>query len=230
MEQEMISIIIPTYNEEKGIGRTLEAILRLTSGRTDAEIIVSDAGNDRTAEIASALPVTLCRSEKGRAIQMNRGAAASAGSIFYFLHADTIPPSSFLDDILDTVRSGHQAGCFRMKFDDPDPIMDFYGWCTRLPFPICRGGDQSLFITRELFGRTGGFDESMQVMEDIDIIARIERYAPFHILDPHVTTSSRKYHANGKIRLQALFGMIHLMYACGYDQHDLIQFYRNNIV
>jgi len=224
-----LSIIIPAWNEEATIAKTLEMLLGLTAGRGDTEIIVSVSGDDRTAELASAFPVIVCHSEKGRAIQMNTGAKLAKGSILYFLHADTVPPPSFCDDILSAVERGFEAGCFRMTFDDPDWLMQLYGWFTQFPLTICRGGDQSLFITRELFERIGGFDERMQIMEDIDIIERIQRQTEFHILDSTVTTSARKYHANGTVRLQAIFGTIHLMYALGFSQDDIREFYRNSV-
>jgi len=224
-----LSIIIPAWNEEATISGTLETLLGLTAERSDTEIIVSVAGDDRTDDIASAFPVTICNSAKGRAIQMNTGAKLAKGSILYFLHADTVPPPSFCDDILAAVERGFEAGCFRMTFDDPDWLMQLYGWFTQLPLTICRGGDQSLFITRKLFERIGGFDERMQIMEDIDMIERIQRQTEFHILESTVTTSARKYHANGTVRLQAIFGTIHLMYALGFSQDDIREFYRNSI-
>lgn len=124
------------------------------------------------------------------------------------------------------VHAEKSAGCFRMHFDDPHWLMPLYGWCTRFPFQVCRGGDQSLFITKALFG---GFDASLAVMEDIEIIARVKKKTTFHILSEHVTTSARKYHHNGRVRLQLLFGTIHLRYALGVSQEKLGAFYKQNI-
>ncbi len=230
MGQPELSIVIPAWNEEACIGRTLESILAFTENRGDTEIVVSVSGNDRTADIADGFPVIVCRSEKGRAVQMNNGAAKCSGRILYFLHADTIPPATFCDDILDAVNRGSQAGCFQMNFDDPHPLMQLFGWFTQFPLPICRGGDQSLFITKDLFTKIGGFDHSLQVMEDIEIIERIERNGGFTILESRITTSSRKYHDNGILRLQAVFGTIHLMYALGSSQEDIVRYYRSSIV
>lgn len=224
-----LSIIIPAWNEETGITRTLETLLALTAGRGDTEIIVSVSGDDRTEAIARTFPVVVCRSEKGRAVQMNAGAKLATGSILYFLHADTTPPPSFCDDIFSAIERGARAGCFRMTFDDPDWLMQLYGWFTQFPLPVCRGGDQSLFITKELLGQIGGFDEKLQIMEDIEIIDRIQRHTGFHILDSTVVTSARKYQANGTVRLQAIFGTIHLMYALGFSQKDIVAFYRDSI-
>ena len=229
MDKRTISIIIPTFNEEEIIARTLQALLAITERSEGVEIIVSDASNDRTPDIVSGFPVTLCRSAKGRAIQMNNGARLAGGDILYFLHADTLPPDTFLDDIWSASEAGKKAGCFRMHFDDDHPLMTLFGWCTRFPLMICRGGDQSLFIDKALFQGIGGFDETLLIMEDYDIINRIEQSEPFHILESEVTTSARKYHQNGIIPLQLTFGTLHLMYALGLDQEAIIRYYKENI-
>ena len=117
-----------------------------------------------------------------------------------------------------------------MDFSDNNPIMTLYGWFTQFPLMVCRGGDQSLFIAASLFHDIGGFDEKLVVMEDINIIARIEQLERFHILENQVTTSARRYHQNGVIRLQLIFGTIHLMYALGCYQEAIIRYYRDNII
>ncbi|MFZ4524976.1 MAG: TIGR04283 family arsenosugar biosynthesis glycosyltransferase [Chlorobium sp.] len=224
-----ISIIIPTCNEESVIACTIQKLLALTERSEGVEIIVSDASTDKTPDILSTFPVTVCNSSRGRSIQMNNGARQAKGEILYFLHADTLPPATFIDDIRSAVASGKEAGCFRMHFDDDHPLMSLFGWFTQFPLMICRGGDQSLFITRELFAMIGGFDETRLIMEDYDIISRIEALTPFSILETEVTTSARKYHRNGIIPLQLSFGTIHLMYALGFTQESIIKYYRKNI-
>jgi len=160
---------------------------------------------------------------------MNAGAQLAEGETLYFLHADTIPPETFIDDIRSAMAAGKKAGCFRMHFDDDHPLMSLFGWFTQFPLTLFRGGDQSLFVEKQLFLDLGGFDETLQVMEDIDIINRLERRTGFHILKTEVTTSARKYHRNGIIPLQLIFGTIHLMYALGFDQESIIRYYRENI-
>ncbi len=229
MAPQTISIIIPTWNEERVIEHSICSLLEITRNHGGVEIIVSDAGSDRTADILSSLPVKVVRSAKGRAVQMNAGAKSTEGEILYFLHADTTPPESFIEDIRSAIDSGKKAGCFRMAFDDQNPLMSLFGWFTQFPLPVCRGGDQSLFIERELFDAIGGYDETQLIMEDYDIVRRIEERHSVHILKPEVTTSARKYHRNGIIRLQVIFGTLHLMHALGMDQEELIRCYRENI-
>ena len=229
METRSISIIIPTYNEEAIIAQSLKALLTITERSEAVEIIVCDASTDGTPRILSDFPVQVCRSAKGRAIQMNTGAMLAKGDILYFLHADTLPPETFISNIRSASSDGKKAGCFRMDFNDSNPIMSLYGWCTQFPLTVCRGGDQSLFIDTSLFHEIGGFVEKLIVMEDINIINRIEQREPFHILENQVTTSARRYHQNGIIRLQLIFGTIHLMYALGCDQETIIRYYKDNI-
>lgn len=230
MDTKTISIIIPAYNEEAIIAQALYALLAITDRSSGIEIIVSDASTDRTPDILSRFPVTICHSAKGRAVQMNNGARLAGGDILLFLHADTLPPDTFIDDIRSAAATGKKAGCFKMRFDDDHPFLALFGWFTRFPLILCRGGDQSLFIDRALFFGIEGFDENLLIMEDYDIITRIEKRVQFHILETEVTTSARKYHDNGIIRLQMIFGTLHLMYALGFDQESLIRYYRENII
>ncbi len=230
MDEKTISIIIPTCNEESIIAASIQRLFALTKHSGQVEIIVSDASTDKTPDILSGFPVITCKSTRGRSIQMNSGARHAQGDILYFLHADTVPPETFILDIRSAVASGKAAGCFKMHFDDDHPLMNLFGWFTQFPLLICRGGDQSLFITKELFARIGGFDETLLIMEDYDIISRIEQLTPLHILETEVTTSARKYHTNGIIPLQLNFGIIHLMYALGFKQESLVRYYRENII
>ena len=224
-----LSIIIPTYNEEASIAETLVHVCKAAEGRKDIEIIISDSGDDNTLKIASGFPVRACRSPKGRPVQMNKGAEIAKGQILYFLHADTLPPNRFSDNIFTAVKQGSQAGCFQLTFDDPHWLMQTYGWFTQFPLTVCRGGDQSLFITRDLFNRIGGFNEELRIMEDIEIIERINRHTSFTILDSIAVTSARKYTVNGRVRLQVIFGLIHLLYALGFDQDIIADYYARNV-
>ena len=223
MKAKNVSVIIPTYNEELIIEEQLK---KLTPLLTDAlETIIVDASSDSTFEIASRFDVHMLKSSQGRAIQMNAGAKIAKGDMLCFLHLDTEIPSHFIK----TIEKQRDAGCFQMKFDDTHWLMRIYGWCTCFPFLICRGGDQVLYVERKIFEEIGGFNNTLLVMEDIEIIQRIKKISSFNILKEKVITSARKYKINGRIRLQLIFGMIHLMYALGFKQEKIIQFYRSKV-
>ncbi|MEQ9582813.1 MAG: glycosyltransferase family 2 protein, partial [Arenibacter sp.] len=155
-----ISIIIPTLNEAACIGNLLEYIKANSSPKNIKEIIVVDGGStDGTPTLAKTLGAKTISSEMGRAKQMNKGAELATGHVLYFLHADTYPPKDFDVFILNAVHQSIASGCFRMKFDTSKKFLRFFAWFSRINNRICRGGDQSLFIHKDLFRKTGGFNE-----------------------------------------------------------------------
>lgn len=225
-----ISIIIPVLNEEPHIGVLLSHIKKCGDHKIINEILVVDGGSsDRTKAIAAAMGAEVLQSAKGRAKQMNYGAKRAKSTLLYFLHADTLPPENFDNIILDAVKKGHEAGCFRMKFDHSSWFLRFFSWFSRLNHKICRGGDQSLFITRELFQNTGGFNEAYIIYEDNEFMGRLYEVTDFKILPQCVQTSARKYKEKGLVKLQYHFGIIHLKKFLGAGPDQLYDYYRRNI-
>lgn len=198
-----ISVIIPTYNEADTITR-LVADLWQYSGSSLAEIIVVDAGSpDRTADVARRAGATVLTAPKpGRAIQMNYGASRATGEVLYFVHADVGINPDFVRDIQQAVADGYKAGCYRFRFDSEKIMLKLNSYGTRWPGIMSRGGDQTLFITRLLFDRLNGFDETFVVMEDFELIIRIRRVARFIIVPKNVLVSARKYDTNSWLRVQ----------------------------
>ena len=226
-----VSIVIPTYNEAAGIGALLTYLRQTTADEPELEIIVADGGStDDTRVEARRAGATVVRSpRKGRAAQLNYGARQSTGDILYFLHADSYPPPSFLADLRRARWQGYGSGCYRLAFDHGHWFLRFSAWCTRLPLLLVRFGDQSLFVQRELFARIGGFREDLLVMEDQEIVRRLQVQEPFRVLPRAVTTSARKYLENGVFRLQAAFALIAGFYWLGVSQSRLVGLYRRLI-
>ena len=226
----MISIIIPTYNEANQIKHTIKNVQVLSAGE-DTEIIVTDGGSvDETITIARACGAKIILSErKSRSAQMNAGARISAGDILYFLHADSIPPKNFIPQILKAHKSGAASGCFRLKFDHEHWFLKANAWFTRFDVNGVRFGDQSLFVTKEVFNKSGGFREDLLMMEDQEIIHRIKKHGWFIVMNDAVTTSARKYIDNGIFRMQGIFYRIWGLYYLGYSQERLLKLYRRLI-
>lgn len=226
-----ISIIIPVLNEEKSIARIIGFLKENWTPINIKEILVIDGGSsDGTIEIASRLGVEVIQSPKGRAKQLNFGAKMAKGEILYFLHVDTLPPKYFDESILNAVQTGNEAGCFRMKFDSSSRFLAFFAWFTKLNFKVCRGGDQSLFITKNLFQETGGFNENYVVYEDNEFTDRLYNIVDFKILPRHVITSARRYEERGEVALQYHFGVIHLKNYLGAGPEQLYEYYKRKIV
>ena len=228
---KQISIIIPVLNEEGCIGGTLNYLRKNSSVETIKEILVVDGGStDKTVEIAEAFGAKVISSPRGRAKQMNLGAKNAKGEVLYFLHVDTLPPKKFDYNILEAIEDGHKTGCFQMKFDSDSRFLRFFAWFTRVNIKLCRGGDQSLFITKALFEKSRGFDENYVVYEDNEFIGRLYGMEPFKILPRHVMTSARRYEERGEVVLQYHFGMIHLKNYLGAGPEQLYDYYRRKIV
>ncbi len=226
----MISIIIPTYNEAGQIAQTISKIYEV-KGEHKMELIVADGqSTDETIAIAKRYSArTLISERKGRAAQMNKGASVARGEILYFLHADSIPPKKFTDHISDAYNNKTVAGCFRLEFDYKHWFLEANAWFTRFDVNAIRFGDQSLFISKEVFYKIGGFREDLLMMEDQEIIHRIKKYGKFKVMHAAVTTSARKYLDNGVYRMQAIFFRIWFLYYLGYSQGYLLKLYKRLI-
>lgn len=221
-----LSVVIPTWNEAAVIA---ERVAWFLSHGAD-EVVVADGGStDGTAALAKAAGAVVVAAPKGRARQMNAGAAAAGRLVLYFVHADTLPPPTFRADIHAAIHSGRPAGCYRLAFDDPHPLLRFSAWLTRFDVDAVRFGDQTLFVTRDLFEAVGGFRTDRTLMEDQDIVIRLKQRFPFAILAGEALTSARRYRANGVVRLQLLFTAIWLRYQWGADDATLTAFYRKHI-
>ncbi len=227
----MISVIIPTFNEEEHITETIQKIVLADKAKLIKEIIIADGGStDRTvANATSAGATVVTGSKKGRAAQMNFGASLSTSGILYFLHADTSPPDNFTNDITDAIEQGYGAGCFMLSFDHAHWFLQANCWFTQFDVDAIRFGDQSLFVTRNMFIKAGGFSEKLQVMEDQELISRLKKNTAFAIIKKPVLTSARKYLENGIYRTQGIFFLIYLLYRLGYSQRRLVTIYRKLI-
>jgi rSAM/selenodomain-associated transferase 2 len=232
----MISIIIPVLNEAATILSLLDYISINSSFKNISEIIVVDGGShDGTSQLVdlyaenAILNIRVISSEKGRARQMNEGARAARGSILYFLHADSFPPNSFDELIISEIKKGEIAGCFRMKFDSKHLLLKFSEWFTQFNIKIFRGGDQSLFISSELFDKMNGYDQQYVIYEDCEFISRLYKKYSFTIIPDYILTSARKYDQIGTWKLQYHFAVIHLKNSLGVSAEKLHKYYKRHI-
>jgi len=229
-KKQLISIIIPVYNESEGIRFFLQELNSRIGSDEYIEVIVVDgeSTDDTVIEIQKA-GLSAIHSEKGRAKQLNAGAYQAKGEILYFLHADTHPPHGFSKMIRNAVKEGIEAGNFRLSFDTGYFLMRCYAWFTRFDLLPFRFGDQSIFVTKKLFEKVGPYKEDHVVMEDNEFIKRLRKHGKFKVLEQSVVTSARKYHENGFIRLQLIFTLIFILYYAGVSQDKLVQIYRRLI-
>ena len=225
-----ISIIIPVYNEAETISKLLWHLKTQSTTNIIDEIIVVDGGStDKTKQISSQENVRVLSSEKGRAKQMNFGAKHAKGSILYFLHVDSFPPNAYDRLIFQEVENGNLAGCFKMKFDASHFWLKLAGWLTQFNWKACRGGDQSLFVTKTLFNTINGFNEEFTIYEDFDFINKLYAKKQFVIIQQWITTSARRYQTNGIWKLQYHFWMIYIKRWLGASAEELYTYYKKHI-
>lgn len=232
----MISIIIPVLNEAKNILILLEHLTNKSTSNHISEIIIVDGGSvDGTLtkvkefKSSTSVPINVFLSEKGRAKQMNNGATKAGGVVLYFLHADSFPPSGFDRSIFEAVQKGKLAGCFRMKFDNPHWWLGLAGWFTQFNWKACRGGDQSLFITKKLFNVLGGYDERYTIFEDNVLINALYKQNQFTVLPQRITTSARLYERVGIWKTQYHFYRLYLHKKMGATPQQLLAYYSKNL-
>lgn len=226
-EKMNISIIIPTYNEAENIDRLINYLVRYAHKKTVEIIVVDAASKDETITKAKAAgAITAVSPQEGRAAQMNYGAYLAKGDILYFIHADSFPPKEFLSDIETVIKKGYQFGRYRTKFQSTKWILQLNAFFTRFDWFVCYGGDQTLFITKSLFEEIGGFDVSMQIMEDYDIVTRAKQKARYGIIQRDALVSARKYDTNSWWRVQRANYLIVQMFKKGASQEAMVKRYK----
>jgi rSAM/selenodomain-associated transferase 2 len=221
-----LTVIIPTLNEADRIG-PLVSYLR---ERTTAPIWIADSPqtNDHTAEVALAAgaQVWSCP-QSGRAAQMNYVANKASTDLLYFIHADTFPPATFMKRILLAIERGVDFGYFSYRFDSRHPLLWFNSRATRMDGLFAGGGDQTLFIRRTVFEQLGGFDESLMLMEDFDLVRRARRAGYRHqLIREDALVSARKYDKNSWLRVNLVNLWVFTAAHLGVTQDRLVRIYR----
>lgn len=225
MHSALISVIVPVFNEEKRLSALLP-YLRKNGGDFLREILVVDGcSTDSSQLICKTHDVSVVESEKGRAKQMNRGATEAVGEILYFVHADTLPPASFAQDILNAVDSSHNCGRFRTDFDSSHPLLKINAYFTRFRWFVCGGGDQTFFITKNLFHSLGGYDENHLIMEDYDMTEKAKKVGNYCIIPKPAIISARKYNDFSWFYVQKAHWKIVRMYHQGEKQEKIKETY-----
>lgn len=226
-----VSVVIPAWNEAGEIAATLASVAR-QPGPWEAVVAVGDSA-DGTAEAArvALADVRVVRGARGRARQMNDGAAAAGGDVLLFLHADTRLPPGALDAVRHALADPTTAaGCFRTAFggDGLGPVGHavLRLWSARLWMRWHRFafGDRALFVRREAFDAIGGFPDQ-PIFEDLDAVRALRRHGRFAFLDAEVETSARRFARHGAVRQQVRNASLWAAWLVGADPVRLKRFY-----
>ena len=223
-----LSIIIPVLNEAANIAALLATLAPLRE--RGAEIIVVDGGSiDATSQLAIPLANRVIPSERGRARQMNAGAAQASGEVLLFLHADTLLPANADQLILQNLYPvcDFHWGRFDVRIAGQPAMLAIIGhminWRSRT-FGIATG-DQAIFIRRTLFERLGGFPQQA-LMEDIELCKRLNRHSSPLCLQEKATTSGRRWEKSGVWATILLMWRLRFLYWIGVPGDQLAKEYR----
>jgi len=218
-----LSIVMPVLNEAAGIAAALEALAPLRA--RGAEVIVADGGSrDGTADLARALADRVLTAPRGRAAQMNAGAAVAHGDVLLFLHADTRLPDGADALIRDAVAGARAWGRFDVAFDGGALPLVAATMNLRSRLTGIATGDQAMFMTRDAFARAGGFPP-IALMEDVALSARLKRLSRPVCLRERVVTSPRRWQAHGAVRTVLTMWRLRLAFFLGADPKRLARAY-----
>lgn len=221
-----LSIVLPALNEAAGITATLQALAPLRAA--GHEVIVVDGGStDGTAALAAPLASRVVASERGRARQMNAGAAVATGELLLFLHADTRLPPGADAAITTALQRGARWGRFDVHIEGRSrwlPVVArLMNWRSRLTGIAT--GDQALFIETALFRELGGY-APLPLMEDIELCKRLRRVSRPACLHARVTTSGRRWDTRGAWPTIWLMWTLRWRYWRGTPAEELARAYR----
>jgi len=216
-----LSIVVPALNEAAGIVRALEALAPLRA--RGQEVIVADGGSeDGTRDLAAPLADLVILAPRGRARQMNAGAAAASGVALLFLHADTRLPELADELVLQALRK-RNWGRFDVRIEAAHPLLRVVAFAMNLRSRLTgiATGDQAIFVRRAAFA---GFPE-IPLMEDIEFSKAMKRQSPPACLRERATTSGRRWERDGVLRTVLLMWRLRLAYFLGASPDDLARRY-----
>lgn len=224
MQDQLVSVIIPTYNEVNSICILLEHLMNFSN----IEVIVSDGGSsDGTVNLCNNYPIILVNSSLGRGNQLNAGIKRAKGDILLFLHADSDFADTILDDIRGAIKSGSKWGCCSLAFNDKSlsyKILAFSSNIRAKIFSSCYG-DQGIFCEANFIKSIGGFPE-VPFLEDISFSNKIKQQYKAKVVKSKIVTSPRRFKRDGLYKTLLKMQIIKLLFQWGISPEKLIKLYR----
>ena len=220
-----LSIIVPVLDEASGIAASLAALVALRS--RGHEVIVVDGGSaDNTLALCAGRADAVLEAPRGRARQMNAGAAQARGDVMLFLHADTTLPDQADACIARALMRGAQWGRFDVRIEGASAMVPLIAATMNLRsrWTGIATGDQAMFVRRELFQRVGGFPDQ-PLLEDVELSHRLRMSARPSCLRERVLTSGRRWEQGGVWHTIVLMWQLRLRYWLGASPEVLARAY-----
>ena len=221
-----LSIIIPTLNEAANLPALLAELAPLQA--RGAQIIVADGGSTDASRNLLPAAVEWLDAPRGRARQMNAGAAQASGSVLWFVHADTRLPAE-ADQLIEAALAGgrHCWGRFDLRIDGRPWLLKvvarLISWRSRLT--SIATGDQGIFVLRSHFETLGGYADQ-PLMEDIELCTRLRQLSVPACISTRLSTSGRRWEQRGVWRTIWLMWRLRWAYWRGVPVAQLAEAYR----
>lgn len=221
-----LSIVMPVLDEAGTVASTLAALAPLR-GRGAEVIVVDGASRDGTPQLARPLADLVVSSPRGRARQMNAGAAQARGAVLLFLHADTRLPDDADAAVAAAIGAGAQWGRFDVRIAGRPWMLRVVARAMNLRSRLTgiATGDQAIFVRRDRFERLGGYADQ-PLMEDIELCRRLRAHGPPACLRLRATTSGRRWESRGVWRTIGLMWALRWRYWRGESPEALARAYR----
>ena len=225
-----LSVIIPALNESENLYKLVPYLLDCGT-EIDLEILIAHASQSQEdlSHLAYKYDCQIISCPKtSRAHQMNWASKFARGTVLYFVHADTLPPNTFVKDIRSALGRGNIMGLFKYQFDSRRGILKANAYCTGFKNLFIGGGDQTLFILKSAFLKLEGFNEYFCIMEDFDFFRRAKNASlAYEILQSKVTVSARKYYHNSYLRVTIANFIVFSMFKFGIKPKRLQKTYQS---
>lgn len=221
----MLSIIIPILNEAKILEKTLS---RLQSELASHELILVDGGSSDASVCIAEKYGRVLISERGRAKQLNAGAAAATGDILIFLHADIWLEPGAIEAVERALSSGYVGGGFRQKIDGKSILYRVIEIAANMRGKYLKVfyGDSGIFLSRTDFQKIGGFPD-VPILEEMKFSKRLCELGKTTLVAPCIHLSARRWEANGIVQTTLNNWLITLLYFLNFPPAWLAKLYRH---
>ena len=220
----MISVVIPTLNEADILDSTLSQLAGQLNGH---ELLVVDGESaDCTREIAIKYGKVIS-SKRGRARQMNEGAAAASGATLLFLHADVWLEPGAIEGVEAAVAAGYVGGAFKQQIDGAHPLYRVIEFAANFRAQHLKifYGDGGIFVSRSHFQKMGGFP-NLPIMEEVGFSRNLRKMGRTTLVEPCIHISPRRWERTGIVRTTLTNWMITFLFCGGISPSRLAKMYR----
>ena len=224
----LLSIVIPTLNSTNLISSTLLSLSEGIEANLIKELIISDGNSiDDIKKLSNEIGAVFIKGQKGRGIQLHRGAMKATGEWILFIHSDTVLPPGWATTFLKHIKDQENAGYCKLSFNDPSLMAKVMSFGANLRSSIFKlpYGDQGLLISKKLYNEIGGYPD-LPLMEDVAIVKLLKQ--KIQLVPVTIKTSAFKYKRDGWLKRSINNITLLIRFKFGADPRELAKLYYRN--